>query len=209
MDSHKNARSFPWSRAVLIERVNSGWTVAAAAAAMQMSTKRSREWIARARRNEGLQDRSSRPHRTRSIGADEQRRIVELRRTERLTCRQIAQRVNRSRATVARVIGRAGLSRLSSLDRPIPPMRYERPAAGDLLHVDLKKLGRIDGIGHRITGVRSKRKGAGWEHLYVCVDDHSRASYVEILDAEKKRARRAFSIALCSGSTNMAWWSAA
>lgn len=192
MDSHKNARSFPWSRALLIERVHHGWTVTAAAAAMQMSIRRTREWIARAKRNESLEDRSSRPHRTRSIGTDEQRRIVELRRSERMTCRQIAQRVARSPSTVARVLGRVGLSRLSSLDRPAPAIRYERAAAGDLLHIDLKKLGRIDGIGHRITGVRGKNRAPGWEHLYVCIDDHSRASYVEILDAEEKTRAASF-----------------
>lgn len=185
MDSHKNARSFPWSRALLVGRVAEGWSVAAAARAIGLSARRGRSWIRRAERGEGLHDRSSRPHRMRAIAAEEQTRIVELRR-ERLSCRQIAQRVGRSSATVARVVGRFGLSRLSSLDPPPPAIRYERPTPGELLHIDVKKLGRIDGIGHRITGRRGKRKWAGWEFVYVCVDDHSRASYAEILADERK-----------------------
>ena len=192
MDSHKNARSFPWSRALLIERVAAGWSVAAAAEAIGLSTRRGRDWVGRGRRNESLLDRSSRPHRTRSIGAQEQAMIVALRQRERLTCRQIAQRIGRSVSTVARVLSRAGLSRLRSLDPPPPVIRYEREAAGELLHVDVKKLGRIQGIGHRITGVRRRSKGAGWEFVYVCVDDHSRASYVEMLEDERKQNAAGF-----------------
>jgi transposase InsO family protein len=186
MDSHKNARSFPWSRALLIDRVAAGWSVAAAAEAIGLSARRGRDWVERGKRKESLHDRSSRPHRTRSIEAWEQAVIVELRR-ERLTCRQIAQRVGRSASTVARVLSRAGLSRLCSLDPPAPAIRYERDTAGELLHIDVKKLGRIEGIGHRITGVRRRSKGAGWEFVYVCVDDHSRASYVEMLEDERKQ----------------------
>ena len=192
MDSHKNARSFPWSRALLIERVAAGWSVAAAAEAIGLSTRRGRDWVGRGRRNESLLDRSSRPHRTRSIGAQEQAMIVALRQRERLTCRQIAQRIGRSVSTVARVLSRAGLSRLRSLDPPPPVIRYERDTAGELLHVDVKKLGRIQGIGHRITGVRRRSKGAGWEFVYVCVDDHSRASYVEMLEDERKQNAAGF-----------------
>lgn len=186
MDTHKNARSFPWSRALLIKRVAEGWSVAAAAQAIGLSARRGRDWIRRGERHESLHDRSSRPHRTRGIGSDDQRLIIEMRR-DRLTCRQIAQRVGRSVATVARVVSRAGLSRLASLDPPPPSIRYERATPGELLHVDVKKLGRIDGIGHRITGRRGRRKRPGWEFVYVCVDDHSRASYTEMLDDERKQ----------------------
>lgn len=191
MDSHKNARSFPWSRALLIDRVAAGWSVAAAAEAIGLSARRGRDWVGRGKRKESLHDRSSRPHRTRSIEAWEQAVIVELRR-ERLTCRQIAQRVGRSASTVARVVGRAGLSRLRSLDPPPPAIRYERDTPGELLHIDVKKLGRIDGIGHRITGVRKRRKRAGWEFVFVCIDDHSRASYVEMLKDERKQSAAGF-----------------
>lgn len=191
MDSHKNARSFPWSRALLIERVEAGWTVEAAARAIGLSARRGRDWIGRGKRNESLHDRSSRPHRTRSIGEGEQVLIVQLRR-ERLSCRQIAQRVGRSTATVARVLGRAGLSRLRSLDPQPPVIRYERETPGELLHIDVKKLGRINGVGHRITGTRHGSKGSGWEFVYVCVDDHSRASYVEMLNDERKQNAAAF-----------------
>src|ERR1700737_2734192 len=142
MDSHKNARSFPWSRALLIGRVAEGWSVAAAARAIGLSARRARDWVRRGERHESLNDRSSRPHRMRSIGVEEQQRIIELRR-DRLTCRQIAQRVERSVSRVARVVGRAGLSRLASLDVPPPSIRYERAIPGELLHIDVKKLGRI------------------------------------------------------------------
>jgi transposase InsO family protein len=192
MDSHKNARSFPWSRALLIERVAAGWSVAATAEAIGLSARRGRDWVGRGKRKESLHDRSSRPHRTRSIETREQAVIVELRRRERLTCRQIAQRVGRSASTVARVLARAGLSRLRSLDPAPPVIRYERDTPGELLHIDVKKLGRIDGIGHRITGIRGRRKGAGWEFVYVCVDDHSRASYVEMLEDERKQNAAGF-----------------
>jgi transposase InsO family protein len=191
MDSHKNARSFPWSRALLIERVAAGWSVAAAAEAIGLSARRGRDWVGRGKRKESLHDRSSRPHRTRCIEGWEQAVIVELRR-QRLTCRQIAQRVGRSASTVARVLARAGLSRMRSLDPPPPVIRYERDIAGELLHVDVKKLGRIKGIGHRITGIRGRSRGAGWEFVYVCVDDHSRASYVEMLEDERKQNAAGF-----------------
>ena len=165
--------------------------MAAAARAIGISVRRGRSWVRRAERGEGLHDRSSRPHRIRTIAAEEEKRIMELRRA-RLTCRQIAQRVGRSSATVARVVGRFGLSRLSSLDPTPPTIRYERSTPGELLHIDTKKLGRIDGIGHRITGRRGNPSGAGWEFVYVCVDDHSRASYVEILSDERKESATGF-----------------
>ena len=192
MDSHKNARSFPWSRALLIERVAAGWSVAAAAEAIGLSARRAREWIGRAKRNEHLHDRSSRPHRTRTIGAQENAMIVQLRQVDRLTCRQIAHRMKRSHSTVARVLKRAGLSRLGALDPPPPVIRYERERPGELLHIDVKKLGRIEGVGHRITGNRRGRKAPGWESLFVCIDDHSRASYVEMLDNERNENAAGF-----------------
>lgn len=196
MDIHKNARTCPASRALLAERVSvEGWSVAAAARAAGISRRRAYEWVHR--HDEGgvaaLHDRRSRPHRCRRITPPNVRElIVELRRTQRLTCRQIAAAVGVSCATVARVLGRAGLSRIASLDPPPAPRRYEWAHPGDLVHIDVKKLGRIEGVGHRITGDRRHRPRAGWEFAHVCIDDRSRLTYVEILSSERKRTAIGF-----------------
>ena len=138
-------------------------------------------------------DRSSRPLRFRAKTPEGvTRRIVELRR-QRLTCAQISERVGRSRATVARIVAGAGLSRLRSLDPPeLPPQRYEWDRPGELLHLDIKKLGRIAGVGHRITGDRSVRNEPGWEYLHVCIDDASRVAYAEILADDRKQTAKRF-----------------
>jgi transposase InsO family protein len=188
MDSHKNARSLPSSRALLVERVLiERWSVAAAAGAIGISERRARIWIKRYEEEgaNGLLDRSSKPRRIRRTAASVQRRIVRLRKAG-LTCRRVAMLVKRSRATVARVVGRHGLSRLHQPARP-PVIRYERSRPGELIHVDTKKLARIEGIGHRITGSprRHQHRGAGYEVLHVCIDDRTRLSYAEILANEQ------------------------
>jgi IS30 family transposase len=111
--------------------------------------------------------------------------IVLLRRTG-MTGPQIARDLKRPRATVARVLRRAGLERLSKLKPPEPPNRYQHHRAGDLLHLDVKKLGRISGyVGHRITGNRrGQRKGAGWDYVHVAIDDRTRIAYAEVLRDE-------------------------
>ena len=139
MDVHKNARSVLASRALLVARVESQeWSLSAAAEAAGMSVRRAREWRRRARANEPLLDRSSKPvHQARQIANEERSRIIELRR-QRMTIRQIAKEVGRSVATVGRVCRAAGLGRLSKLDPPPPIHRYEHAAAGDMLHLDTK-----------------------------------------------------------------------
>ncbi|PYQ49188.1 MAG: IS481 family transposase [Acidobacteria bacterium] len=195
MDVHKNARSCPASRALLVERVlEQGWSVAAAAEAIGVSRRTGWKWLSRYRTEgaEGLRDRSSRPRRVRRIGKRLYKRIVDLRH-RRLTCRRIGLLVGRSRATVARVVGRVGLSRLRNLD-PVPPVqRYERSRPGELLHIDIKKLGRIERVGHRVTGDRrGPHLAAGWEFAYVCVDDASRIAYAEVLHDQGKATAVAF-----------------
>ena len=185
MDVHKNARSCPASRALLIDRVDGeGWSLSAAARAAGMSVRRAREWRRRGQAKEPLEDRSSRPKsQPNKVGEEERARMVELRRT-RMTVRQIAGRVGRSVATVARVCRSAGLARLRFLEPPPPVQRYEHAAPGDLLHIDTKRLGRIEGgPGHRITGQR-RHTYAGWEWMHVAIDDHSRVAYVEMLPAD-------------------------
>ena len=195
MDIHKNARSCPASREVLFKRVSEqGWSVRAASAAAGISDRRGREWVGRARRNEPLLDRSSRPRSGRSIDATTRARIVALRR-ERRTMRQVAQIAGVSTSTVARVCRGEGLNRLRSLEPPPPPVRYERDTPGELLHLDTKRLGRFDGPGHRVTrGHSFGSKRQGFEFLYVATDDASRLAYAEILPDEYGQTASGFFI---------------
>jgi transposase InsO family protein len=147
----------------------------------------------------GLQDRSSRPHRLyRPTPQPTVERIAQLRR-QRWTGQQIAAEVGVSPATVSRILQRLGLNKLKSLEPAEPVRRYERAQPGELLHIDIKKLGRIDGIGHRITGDRrgqsnrrGRRQGLGWEFVHVCIDDASRIAFVQVLPDEKKQSAVAF-----------------
>lgn len=189
MNAHSLARTTPISRAVLIDRVLSdGWTVAKTAAALAVSTRTVHKWLTRYRREgaAGLRDRPSRPsHSPSRISGEREQLILRLRRC-RQTGPQIARGLKMPPATVARVLKRAGLHRLRLLEPPEPPNRYERKRPGELLHLDVKKLGRIAGqVGHRIHGDRSKRiSGAGWEFVHVAIDDASRLAYVEVLPDE-------------------------
>ena len=193
MNVHKNARSCPASRALLFKRVSEqGGSVREASAAVGISDRRGREWIRRARRDETLLDRSSRPHSSRSIDAVTRAGIVALRR-ERRTMRQIAQLAGVSISSVARVCRTVGLSRLRSLEPAPPPIRYERERPGELLHLDTKRLGRFDRPGHRVTrGHSFGSKRQGFEFLYVAADDASRLSYAEILPDEYGETASAF-----------------
>lgn len=193
MDVHKNARSLPVSRTLLFIRVSKqGWSVLAASEAAGMSDRRAREWIRRGKHDEPMTDRSSRPHTTRSTTHQIRAQIIELRR-ERRTMRQVALLVGVCTATVARICRAEGLSRLRSVEPMPPPIRYERELPGELLHVDIKRLGRFDRVGHRITRKRSfGSPRQGFEFVYVAVDDASRLSYVEILADERSEAACSF-----------------
>jgi transposase InsO family protein len=198
MDIHDNARTTPRSRMMMVERLDSGWTVSAVAAAFGVDGRTVRKWRDRfaAEGAAGLADRSSRPHScpSRLDGAAEAE-IERLRRRERLSGPAIARRLGRPVSTVGMALRRLGLGRLRALDAPIAVIRYEREKPGELIHIDTKKLGRIDGIGHRITGNRtgqSNKRGTGWEALHVAIDDNSRLAYTEILPDEKKTSATAF-----------------
>ena len=186
MDIHKNARSCPASREELFKRVRKhGWSLQRAAAAVGLSVRRGREWIRRAERDEPLTDRSSRPHRSRSIAPATRELVIALRR-QRMTMRRIARITGVSLSTVGRVCRREGLSRLTRIDPPPLARRYERDRPGELLHVDVKRLGRFDRVGHRITRYRSFGSGEqGWEFVHVATDDASRLTYAEILPHER------------------------
>lgn len=188
MNSHKHARLTPKGRALLVGRVlDEGWTVGAAAQAVGVSRRTAYKWLARfkAEGPGGLGDRSSRPRRCpRALSAREQDQLEQLRR-QRWPLWRIAQQAGRGIATVSRYMKRFGLSRLNGLQPPEPVLRYERAAAGELLHLDTKKLSHIDGVGHRITGDRrTSKRGIGWQMVHLAIDDHSRVSFARVLPDE-------------------------
>ena len=138
-----------------------------------------RKWMARSKAEgiEGLKDRSTRPHRLHRPTPIAIIERVEVLRRQRWTGRQIAVEVGVSPATVSRILKRLGLNRLAALEPAEPVRRYEREHPGELIHIDIKKLGRFDRVGHRITGDRrghSNSRGVGWEFVHVCIDDASR-----------------------------------
>jgi transposase InsO family protein len=190
MNIHSLARTTPSSRALLVQRIErQNWSVGRAARAAGISERTVYKWLARYRQGggEALRDRHSRPHFSPTqLEPQRVELIVELRRT-RKTGPQIARSLRMARSTVARVLKRARLHRLRLLEPPQPVQRYERRRPGDLLHIDIKKLVKIGGrVGHRIHGDRSTRcRGVGWEFVHVCIDDHSRLAYVEVLDNEQ------------------------
>lgn len=190
MNSHKHARLTPKGRALLVSRVlDEGWSVGAASEAAGVSKRTGFKWLARFRSEgaAGLADRSSRPLRSpRSLAVQEQAELEGMRRM-RWPLWRIAERSGRGIATVSRCMKRLGLSRLKSLEPPVPVVRYERAAPGELLHLDTKKLGRIDGVGHRITGDRTlnRNRGIGWDMVHLAIDDHSRVSFALIKTDER------------------------
>ena len=195
MELHKNARTCPASRMLLIQRIQAGIPVTSAAEAAGVSRRTVSKWKGRYQEagSAALVDRSSRPHRSpRQTSPLVVEEILRLRR-RRQTGPQIASRVGSSPATVARVLAREGLSRLKNLDPKQPVRRYQRDHPGELIHIDTKKLGRIRVIGHRITGNRRQRgRGAGWEFVHVAVDDASRLAYAEVLANERSPTAVAF-----------------
>lgn len=188
MDMHKNARTLPASRALLAERYLAGNRMARVAREIGVSERRAWHWLKRyrSREDDALMDRSSRPKRSPKAISEEERAAILERRRLRWTCRKIAGDVGRSVSTVARVVRAAGLRRLRDLDPPAAPVqRYEHDHPGSLLHVDIKKLGRITGGGGLNQHDRPGRsRGGGYEFVHVCVDDHSRVAYAEILPDE-------------------------
>jgi transposase InsO family protein len=164
-----------------------GWTLKAAAEAAGLSERRAREWLGRWRAGDhDLEDRSSvahtLPHRTPQQVEDAICALREL----RFSGTRVATTLRLPERTVRSVLARHGLARLAALDPREPAVRYERPTPGELIHIDVKKLGRIERVGHRIHGDRTTRaRGAGWEFLHVCVDDCTRLAYAEVLADER------------------------
>jgi transposase InsO family protein len=200
MKLHGNARTCPRSRRLLVERVECDcWSVAAAAEAAGVSERTAYRWLRRWREEgaAGLLDRSSAPRSIPHRTAAERVEVIEKLRRLFMTAAEIAEVLGMALSTVSAVLKRIGLGKRSRLKPPEPPNRYERKRPGELVHLDVKKLGRISarGAGHRITGNRSsrheatvdgkKRRVTGWEFVHVAVDDATRLAYAEVLSDER------------------------
>ncbi len=187
MRLHQNAKTCPASRRLMCERIDSGWSVGAAAEAAGLTERRASEWLRRWRSGDrDLEDRSSVaasiPGKT---PPDVEQAILALREL-RFSGARIAEALAMPQRTVRAVLARHGASKLPPLDAHEPRNRYERPAPGELIHIDVKKLGKIGRPGHRVHGDRRQRSpGIGWEFVHVCVDDCTRLAYVEVLADEK------------------------
>ena len=196
MNIHKNARLTLARRIEMVRRiVEDKLTPAEAAAEAGVSEPTARKWLGRflAAGEGGMADRRSRPHVSpRRIEGSKALAILELRK-RRLTQARIAQSLGVSRSTVGRVLAKAGLSRLRDLEPSEPVVRYEHEHPGDLIHIDTKKLGRIERMSHRITGDRRDTvDGAGWEYLFVAIDDHARIGFTDLYPDERKTSAAQF-----------------
>jgi transposase InsO family protein len=191
MKLHANAALGPKGRLTMVRRVvDLGWSVTEAAAAAGVSDRTGWKWVARYRLEGelGLIDRSSAPWSVPQRTGEERVAAIAALRKLRLTGQDIALALGMPASTVSGILTRIGLGKLSRLEPPEPANRYQRERPGELLHIDVKKLGRINHVGHRVTGDRRKAnrtRGAGWEFVHVCVDDATRLAYVEVLDNEK------------------------
>ena len=197
MKLHANARLSVKGRELLVDRVLVvGWSLTQAAEAAGVSERTAAKWVARFREEgpAGLADRSSVPESQPTRTPEDRRQAIAALRRVRLSGWQIAMAVAMPLSTVSGILTTIGLGKLSRLEPPEPPNRYERRAPGELIHIDVKKLARIvGGAGHRITGNRGQRaRGAGWEFVHVCVDDATRLAYVEVLADEKAATAIAF-----------------
>ena len=191
MNSHKNAPLTPKGREAMVRFViDGGLSKAAAARQFNTTPKTVAKWVERFRAEgvDGLRDRSSRPLSLPSQTAPATCAVIEGLRRQRYTGKQIAVEIGVSAPTVSRILRRLGLNRIRDLEPAEPVRRYERATPGEMVHIDIKKLGRFDKVGHRITGDRtgqSNSRGVGWEFVHVCIDDHSRVAFSQIKPDEK------------------------
>ncbi len=197
MNVHDNARLTPRGREILISRLERGERPLDVATAMGVSASTVHKWWRRFRAEglAGLLDRSSRPNASPNKTPDDVEKMVIALRKQRRIYQRIAAEVDVSRATVGRILTRHGLNRWRDLEPAEPVRRYERDKPGEMIHIDIKKLGRFNRIGHRITKDRtgqSNSRGIGWEFVHVCIDDHSRLGFADIMPDEKKQSAVAF-----------------
>jgi transposase InsO family protein len=197
MKLHANAPFGPKGRLIMVRRVTEeGWSLTEAAEAAGVSERTACKWAGRYRREgeAGLWDRSSEPRSVPHRTPEDRVQVIAALRRVRMTGPEIAECLGMALSTVSVVLRRIGLGKLSRLDPLEPPNRYERARAGELIHIDVKKLVRIErGAGHRVTGKRTKQaEGAGWEFVHVCVDDATRLAYVEVLSDERAKTAIGF-----------------
>ncbi len=192
MKIHANAPFGPKGRLTMVGRViEQGWSLTEAAEAAGVSERTCSKWVARYRAEgeAGLVDRSSAPKTVANRTEEGRIEAIAALRRLRMTGAEIAECLGMALSTVSGILADIGLGKLSRLGPPEPPNRYERKRPGELIHIDIKKLVRIEGgAGHRMTGKRTTHaRGAGWEFVHVCVDDATRLAYVEVLPDEKAR----------------------
>jgi transposase InsO family protein len=205
MNLHGNARLTPRGRRLLIERVcEQQVPLAVAAEAVGISARTASKWVMRYRREglAGLEDRSSAPRRVPARTGEQRVAAIAALRRLRMTAAEISELLEMPLSTVSAVLLRIGLGKRSRLEPLEPANRYQRERPGELIHIDIKKLGRIDRVGHRITGSKSsqnargnwsgQRRVVGWEYLHVCVDDATRLAYAEMLPDEKGHTAAGF-----------------
>jgi len=207
MKLHRKAKTTPMSRAQLIHRVlHEGWTYQQAAVGSGLSRRTVAKWVARFRQGgvAALEDRSSRPHQMPAITAPALvTAIQDLRQQHRLPAWAIGRALALPRSTVSAWLRRLGLNRLPVVPAPGPVHRYEWPRPGDLLHLDIKPLGRFRQPGHRVHGNRRlSSRGIGWEYVHVAIDDHTRVAYVEVLPDQHGTTCAAFL------QRAVTWWAA-
>ena len=204
MKLHGNARTCPISRRLLVERIESRtWSLTAAAEAAGVSERTAYRWLARWRAEgaSGLLDRPSVPRRIPHRTPADRERVIEQLRRLYMTAAEIAECLGMALSTVSAVLKRIGLGKRSRLAPVEPPNRYERQRPGELVHLDIKKLGRISGAGHRMISVRQSQNARyrrrargqlGWEFVHVAVDDATRLAYAEVLPNEQGPTAAAF-----------------
>ena len=195
MRLHANARTCPRSRLLLCERIlGQGWTLTSAAEAAGVSVRTAAKWVRRYRQEgrDGLLDSSSAPGRVANRTPDERVEAIVWLRRVRMTAAEIAEVLVMPLSTVSGILTRIGLGSPSRLEPAEPANRYQRHHAGELVHIDVKRLGRIDADGRHLRNDprkpslrRSSRRRIGWEHLHVCIDDATRLAYAEVLADEK------------------------
>jgi transposase InsO family protein len=196
MTLHRNAKTCPASRLLLCDRViDQGWSLKDAAEAAGLSERRAAGWLKRFREEgrAGLEDRSSAPRRIPHKTSPEREQAIIALRELRFTAAEIAEALAMAHSTVSAVLKRLGRGRLARIQEP--DNRYERGRPGELIHIDVKKLGRIERPGHRVTGRHPghyRSRGSGWEYVHVCVDDCTRMAYVELLPDERPETSVAF-----------------
>ncbi|MFN8176057.1 MAG: IS481 family transposase [Solirubrobacteraceae bacterium] len=202
MKLHANARLSVKGRELLVDRVVvGGWSLTQAAEAAGVSERTARKWVARERSEgrAGLVDRSSAPRRVANRTGEQRVAAIAALRRLRMTGAEIAEVLVMPLSTVSGILTRIGMGKLGRLGQE-PAVRYERDRPGELIHIDVKKLGRIARPGHRVTGPAGKRvKGyhrdryaQGWEFVHIAIDDATRLAYVEVLEDEKAATATGF-----------------